>query len=392
VVFGAAKLEDIYASGAVFINTEFKTKQGLVYTPYEVAKRLIDKIPVTNPETVCVPNALNGIFAMLAQARWPNAKVVCLEYYPYFRKNLASMRFAVVDGDGVKNMKFDVIVGNPPYQDVTMGKHKSSPLWIRIVGKSFELLKDNGYLAMVTPSSWMSPSKAFDAIYSQYDLQSVDLTAKRHFNVGSTFSAWVLRKAPTTRQTLFVTEDGEAMIDWKGMMFLPHIVNPVTVSLTRKFFFREGPKFSMQRNDETDTRTLSKERTTEFRYRVFHTNAQTELWARRKNGNHDVPKVMMTLSGYQIPIYSDDCGTSQIVIYLEVKNAAEGKRIIRILTSKLYNVMIETLGKYGNAWGLNRVLFSLPAVDRSIDWTDEALYKHFGLTKAEIAYVEANAK
>lgn len=305
------------------------------------------------------------------------------------RNLIGTYRIGSIEG---MSKQFDVIVGNPPYQDATMGKHKSSPLWIRIVGKSHELLKNGGYLAMVTPSSWMSPSKAFDAIFSKDDLQSVDLTAKRHFNVGSTFSAWVLRKAPATRKTLFITADGENTIDWSGMRFLPHIVTPTTVSLMRKFFFREGPTFTMERNDETDTRTLSKERTNEFKFRVFHTNAQTELWAKKKNSNHDIPKVMMTLSGYQIPVYSDDCGTSQIVIYVKVKSAAEGKRVMRILSSKLYNVMIETLGKYGNAWGLNRVLFSLPAVARDRDWTDEDLYTHFGLTKVEIAYIEEHAK
>jgi hypothetical protein len=49
-------------------------------------------------------------------------------------------------------MKFDVVVGNPPYQSATGSiGGGSTPLYIRFTQKSQELLKFNGYLALVTP-------------------------------------------------------------------------------------------------------------------------------------------------------------------------------------------------------------------------------------------------
>lgn len=50
--------------------------------------------------------------------------------------------------------KFDIIIGNPPYQKKNDGDRKASPLWDKFVYKSYELLDDNGFIAMVHPNGW----------------------------------------------------------------------------------------------------------------------------------------------------------------------------------------------------------------------------------------------
>ena len=57
------------------------------------------------------------------------------------------------------NMKFDVIVGNPPYQ----GKNKQDKLWVKFLIKSLEINKTGGYVIMVNPISWTKrpESKSF---------------------------------------------------------------------------------------------------------------------------------------------------------------------------------------------------------------------------------------
>jgi hypothetical protein len=123
---------------------------------------------------------------------------------------------------------------------------------------------------------------------------------------------------------------------------------------------------------------------------VFHHNDDPWYTNTVDDADYNTPKVLASLCGEQRWIYLPAAVSSQHGVYVTVSNAAEGKRVVKVLSSKLYRAMLQ-ICKY-SGWGLFRVIMMLPAVDRSIDWTDEALYKHFGLTKAEIAYVEANAK
>ena len=50
--------------------------------------------------------------------------------------------------------KFDIVMGNPPYQWKRENETKSHPLWHLFVEKSIEKLKIGGYLTMVHPSGW----------------------------------------------------------------------------------------------------------------------------------------------------------------------------------------------------------------------------------------------
>jgi site-specific DNA-methyltransferase (adenine-specific) len=290
---------------------------------------------------------------------------------------------------GDMGMQFDVIVGNPPYRDGTM--NSSSKLWVKFVSKAFQLVKRNGYAAMVTPASWFAPNDAFDVMTS-HDIKYVDLTASRHFSgIGSTFSAWVAQNATPAFTTTFATSKGDVDVNWKGLTFFPSEVTPVTLRLTRKFFFEQHDRLEVTRPRDNDAHDngMHDTETKQYPYRVFYTNSKS-VWSKIPAPNHFVPKVIMSRSGYQTPFFSDDCGTSEHGLAITVKNKAEGKRLVRILSSPLYQGMMN-LCKY-SGFQLQSVMSQLPALDLGRDWTDEDLYAHFGLTKAEIAYIEANAK
>jgi len=72
--------------------------------------------------------------------------------------------------------KFDVIIGNPPYNKGGIksctGKKlgdKNETVWPKFVEKSFEILKSNGFLAFITPLSWLKLShKLHNALSTKY--------------------------------------------------------------------------------------------------------------------------------------------------------------------------------------------------------------------------------
>ena len=58
------------------------------------------------------------------------------------------------------DVQFDVIVGNPPFQETVGGKRKdqASNLWSKFWVKSLQFAEDDGVVSLITPTSWLSPS------------------------------------------------------------------------------------------------------------------------------------------------------------------------------------------------------------------------------------------
>jgi hypothetical protein len=98
------------------------------------------------------------------------------------------------------DMKFDVIIGNPPYQD-SSNKLKAVKLWPRFITTSLDLLSEGGYLSFVTPSSWMTSrtgngKRIRQALTEHFNLQTVDESVDTYFNVGVDICGWSGKKEP----------------------------------------------------------------------------------------------------------------------------------------------------------------------------------------------------
>jgi hypothetical protein len=110
-------------------------------------------------------------------------------------------------------MKFDIVVGNPPFQSTKAGgkrKDQASNLWSKFWIKSIEVATDNGIISLITPTSWTSPSDDFKVpdklheetrlwnIFNRYSsLADVTSIAKHFAGVGSTFGVVIVNKGGT---------------------------------------------------------------------------------------------------------------------------------------------------------------------------------------------------
>jgi N-6 DNA Methylase len=384
-------------------------------TSYELAKILVSKISVDwkNPNLrILDPCCGRGIFLLviveiLLQHGHSKADIAKMIYGCDVSKvQSAIARKVLFLALGVEpniycedsltrtwNMKFDVVVGNPPFQDSSKTEKGGSTLWSSFIKKAVYLTADGGYLAFVTPNAWMSFNQSGKPLKGK-QLTTVWTNVAKFFKVGSTFSAWILHNVPTYTVTEF--PDDNITLDLRKHESLP-VGRPVAaVSIVEKVYNFPGDKFEPKiekkikvgYSERKNSYTGPAQETSDdvFKYEVFHTNSKTYFTSVEPT-DYNVPKVIVSTSSPMPRYYENSmgCATGDLRSYFTVANETEGNNLIALLNSKLYKMAWRRPGMI--TW---RALF-LPKLDLSKEWTDQELYTHFNLTQDEIDIVEKSS-
>ncbi len=96
-------------------------------------------------------------------------------------------------------MKFDVVLGNPPYQK-QVGPKKTEAIWPKFVEKSFEICKEGGYVSLIHPSGWRdvdgnfkSTQKLFLSKNIKYLIMNNTKKGYEIFNVNTNFDWYIVK-------------------------------------------------------------------------------------------------------------------------------------------------------------------------------------------------------
>ena len=143
-------------------------------------------------------------------------------------------------------MKFDVIIGNPPYQAPNDSGNKRGSgykaLWYEFSKLSFDLLKDGGVVTFITPESAFTGSERFTSLLSgpnsKVDLAKVNFNLNKHFSgVGINICRWVAYKNKTDG---FMTDVDGRMINAKSVFKL--YKDEMVQSIVNTLSAYDGPK------------------------------------------------------------------------------------------------------------------------------------------------------
>jgi hypothetical protein len=201
-------------------------------------------------------------------------------------------------------MKFDVVVGNPPYQDNAKGGGKlgSFPLWIRFVNKSTDILKKGGLLVYVHPALWRQPltEKSKCPVLREKQLLYLEIHSlkdgSKMFGANTRYDFYVLQNDPIYKKTVIVDEDGNLLkIDLKKWIFIPNkMFDDIEKLITKEDEDKVELLYSRSMYG-TDKKNMKVEEDEEFKYPcVYSINRENKEKLFYSNSKKDffVPKVI----------------------------------------------------------------------------------------------------
>ena len=338
-----------------------------------------------------------------------------------------------------KEMQFDVIIGNPPYQ-LNVGNEKGNSSKAKAIYHLFieQAIKLNPkYICMITPSRWMTrstegiPDKWVDDMLNSnkirimHDFQnSNDVFQGVEIKGGVNYFLWDreykgvcdyylytdITKEPIHRRDYLDSGDSGIVVrDVQSATILNKIAKTEKNYVNDNFSNLVSPKdfFTNKQLLTSSWNEFSTEKTEEYSIKYYPNKKVAEVaWIKEDQipkikRTKDLHKVFIPAAGGSgtdsrilgMPFYGEPnsvCSQTYLVIGYNPNEhhftQQECKNIIGYIKTRFFRYLVSIKKKTQN--GPRGVYQFVPLQDFTEEWTDEKLYKKYGLTAEEIAYIE----
>lgn len=198
--------------------------------------------------------------------------------------------------------KFDIIIGNPPYQE-QVGPKKTKSIWNLFVKKSISSLNDYGFITMVHPSGWRSLDGDFKdvQILIKRNLLYLEMHDDKdgHDMFGATTSYdWYCYSKITVKDTKIKDQKGKiSNIDISSWEFIPAGEFDTFSSLISNGDLEKVNVIYSRSAYGTDKSHMSRDQVNGFIYPCVYTIVKDTtinlFWSNTNNNGHfGIPKVV----------------------------------------------------------------------------------------------------
>ena len=329
----------------------------------------------------------------------------------------------------VGNMKFNAIVGNPPYQISDGGGDGSSalPIYQEFVEQSKKM--SSGYISMIIPARWYSGGKGLDkfrdSMLSDERIEKIhdfpetsDCFPNINIRGGICYFLWntshkgnckvVNHKDGLTNElTRPLREQGtEFFIRYNKAVTIFNKVrslkeNTMVQKVSSRLPFGIPSNFSdysttedsvhnviLYRSDRSQT--SSKRVFIEDKYITKNYNLKNNikvLVSKASPGGDEYPHKIISN-----PIIAEEnsvCTETYLIVDI-VRTESEAKNLISYMNTRFFRFMMSLIK---NTQNISKSVFSfVPIQNLTESWSDEKLYKKYSLTKDEIDFIESMIK
>lgn len=283
--------------------------------------------------------------------------------------------------------KFDVVVGNPPY-DSPNDESSFTNLWADFVHKAFEL--SSKYTVMITPKTWANQvsisnksSKVFDLIKNHAIFVNIDECAKYFNGIGSSFSYYIL-DCDNRQKCKIVTPTEQLVVNWDEILFVPNDFNHLTISIIHKLLNREMFDFI---TSSGTVGNVSNTKTDKHIYSIRYSMG-TEKWSDTPHLYQFTEKLVFpNQTAKNFPVYAPESAPANRGVFYIVRNEDEANTMLTYIKSKPIQFLIRQQRTH-HGFLNTTVIQKIPKIDLSQNFTDQDLYQYFNLTQEEIDLIE----
>ena len=211
--------------------------------------------------------------------------------------------FAKKSGNTIYINDFDICVENPPYNDDSGNKGKSHILWPKILTKSLNLIKENGYILFIHPGSWRKLDSEVGRELREKQLLKLRMRGVNEglkiFKKNTDCDWYLLKNCPVHKNTIVIDYEGiEQEIDLRKLPFIPNFM----ISKIMEIISEDGEKTDVNYYRSAygaDKEWVSKTKNSEFKYPViYQINNGDELilnWSKtNQNGHFGIKKFIFS--------------------------------------------------------------------------------------------------
>jgi hypothetical protein len=209
-----------------------------IATPLDLARRQVKQIPDKSGK-ILIPCAGIGtyILACLLEGIQPEqiTAVELKQTHGEFGSGIFSrlgVNYVIADYlDWKTKMKFDVIIGNPPYQ-----KGKYSDFYVCFLRRVEKHLKEGGYFSYLMPAKGVNPLSRAQPVLDKCGWNDVELGVEKFFpNIGTVIARYSGIKGSKS-ESINVTVDGRSFDIDRGTVLPLTNQDPIAFSIVQKIF------------------------------------------------------------------------------------------------------------------------------------------------------------